>query len=291
MALYRNFQTQEEIDEQYDIESQLDMARYGAWMQKRSEAARQDLTCRPSVQYGPTLDEFVDVFPSSTPGSPVLVFIHGGWWRSLSSTDFHYVARGPVSADVTVVMVNYSLCPKVSIAEITRQSRAAVAWTHRNIEQYNGDPNNIFVSGHSAGGHQVGMLAVTDWVGEYGLPADVVRGGVPISGLFDLRPFYYSWLQPQLLLNHDIIQRQSPLFHVEGLANYIPLLITLGGDESEDFHRQSDTFGQAWEAAGGRSETFDQPGRDHISAISGLEDVNSALCQAVLSFIDAHKGL
>jgi arylformamidase len=80
---------------------------------------------------------------------------------------------------------------QLATAEITRQSRG-----HRHAERFNGDPDRIFVAGHSAGGHQVGMLAITDWEGEYGLPRDIIKGGIPISGLFDLRPFRYSWLQP-----------------------------------------------------------------------------------------------
>ena len=124
---------------------------------------------------------------------------------------------------------NYSLCPKVSVAEITRQSRAAVVWIAHNIARYNGNPARLFVAGHSAGSHQVSMLAATDWVGEYGLPADVIKGGMPISGLFDLGPFCHSWLQPKLQLDADLIARQSPLFHIPDTAP--PLLVTLGGDK------------------------------------------------------------
>jgi len=285
VRLYGEFTTQEQIDAEYNLESVLDMAMYGDWLSASAEKVRTEAEYHPKVSYGPTLDEYVDVFPSDTPNSPVLVFIHGGWWRAMESSDFHMVARGPRALGMTVVMVNYSLCPKVSISEITRQNRAALAWTYRNASRFNGDPENIFVAGHSAGGHQVGMMTLTDWEGEYGLPKSLIRGGIPISGLFDLRPFRYSWLQPKLLLTHEVIERESPLFHVDGHDHLPPLMITLGGDESSEFHRQSDTFAAAWAAAGGVATRFPQPGRDHISAITDLEDPHSEFSQAVSAFV------
>src|SRR5690606_32376467 len=118
---------------------------------------------------------------------------------------------------------------------------------------------------------------------------NVIAGGIPVSGLFDLRPFRYSWLQPKLLLTHEIIQRESPLFHTAKAASLPPLLLTLGGEESEEFHRQSSAFGEAWADAGGTVTTFDQPGKDHITAIAGFEDGNSPLCLAVMEFIRKHR--
>ena len=285
MKLYGDFTTQEEIDREYDIESALDMPPYIKWLVEGSAQAREDLDCDLDVRFGPTLDETVDIFPARHSAAPVLVFIHGGWWRLLSSKEVSLVARGPVAHDVTVVVMNYSLCPKVTIAEITRQSRAVLAWLHQHAVSYNGDPERIFVAGHSAGGHQVGMLAITDWSGEYGLPANLMKGGIPISGLFDLRPFRYSWLQPKLLLTHEVIERESPLFHIPKQERRPPLLVTLGGDESAEFHRQSATFIDAWRAAGGEAELLDQPGKDHITAIAGFEDPESALCRAVVKFM------
>jgi arylformamidase len=120
---------------------------------------------------------------------------------------------------------------------------------------------------------------------EYGLPANIIKGGVPISGLFDLRPFRYSWLQPKLLLTHDIIQQQSPLFHIPEGRPLPRLLVTLGGDESAEFHRQSAAFVDAWRESRGDAQTFDQPGKDHIMAIAGFEDPNSPLCETVIKFM------
>jgi arylformamidase len=285
MHLYRSFTKQEEIDSEYDLESALNMGPYIEWLLKNSAQTRADLKCQLDQRLGPTLDETVDVYPAARPGAPILVFIHGGWWRFGTSKEFSLVARGPVAHGVTVVVTNYSLCPKVSVAEITRQSRAAIAWVHQHAKLFNGDADRIFVAGHSAGGHQVGMLAITDWEGEYGLPANIIKGGIPISGLFDLRPFRYSWLQPKLLLTHEVIEQQSPLFHIPEDGSGIPMLVTLGGDESAEFHRQSAEFIERWRASGAKAKLFDQPGKDHITAIAGFEDPQSPLCRAVLDFI------
>ncbi|MCC6710037.1 MAG: alpha/beta hydrolase [Gammaproteobacteria bacterium] len=260
------------------------MRPYVEWFVGGSAKARAEFDCVLDVPFGPTRDETLDIFPAKSPNAPVLLFVHGGYWRILSSKEFSLVARGPVAHDVTVVVSNYSLCPKVSLAEITRQSRATVAWIANNIARYNGDASRLFVAGHSAGGHQVGMLAATDWVGEYGLPADVIKGGIPISGLFDLRPFRHSWLQPKLQLDADLIERQSPLFHIPEHAAP-PLLVTLGGDESSEFHRQSADYVAAWRARGHRAEEFAQPGKNHLTAIGGFEDKDSDLCRAVMEFI------
>lgn len=288
MKLYRNFVRQEDIDLHYDCESSLDMQPILDWVVGNSQRARDELTCLLDQPFGPTIDETVDVFPANTPNAPVLVIVHGGWWRATTSKEWSLLARGPVALGYTVVVTNYSLCPKVSVDEITRQTRAAVAWVYRNAVRYNGNPDRIFVAGHSAGGQLVGMLALTDWVAEYGLPEDVVKGGVPISGLFDLEPFRYSWLQPKLQLNHDTIQRQSPLFHIPADTSRFPILVTLGGDESEEFHRQSRTFADAWRAGGALVQWLDQPGKNHFTALEGFESPQSALCQAIHELITTH---
>jgi arylformamidase len=284
MKLYRDFTSQEEIDREYNVEAMVpDMRPYLELFVGGSEKARHELDCVLNVRVGPTVDEAVDVFPAKQPGAPILVFIHGGYWRILSSKEFNLVARGPSAHGVTVVVTNYSLCPKVTIAEITRQSRAVIAWLSREARSFNGDPERIFVCGHSAGGQQVGMLVATDWPGEYGLPRDVIKGGIPISGLFDLSPFRYSWLQPKLLLTHELILQQSPLFHIP-LAGP-PLLVSVGEEESAEFHRQSRDYLAAWRAQGLRGELLTQPGKNHFTAIEGLAEANSPFCQALIDFM------
>lgn len=284
MKLFRNFTSQEEIDREYDLALAVtDVERWIEWYTQESVTVRRKLDCMLDVRFGPTVDETVDIFPAKGQGAPLLVFIHGGYWVVCSSKDYSFVANGLVGRGITVVVTNYSLCPKVTISEITRQSRAVIAWLHREAPNLNADPSRIFVAGHSAGGHQVGMLAATDWPGEYGLPNDIIKGGVPISGIFDLRPLYYSFLQPKLLLTHDVIHRQSPYLNIprSGPA----LLITFGKEETVEFQRQSTQYLQAWRANELRGELLVQEGKHHFSAIEGLNDPNSMLCNAFIDFM------
>ncbi|MCU0868626.1 MAG: alpha/beta hydrolase [Burkholderiales bacterium] len=286
MKLYRDFITQAEIDAQYDVEKSVpDFMVYARHYIDESKLARHRLRCELDVAYGPTRDEHVDVFPAAgvTRGAPVLIFIHGGYWRMLSSKEFSCVALGPVAAGIATLSVNYALAPKVSIDEIVRQCRAAVAWVWRNATQFGGDPDRIYLTGHSAGGHLTAMCLQTDWEGEYGLPADVIKGAMPISGLFDLRPLRWSLMQPALQLDDGVIRRCSPLFHVG--PSKVPLSMTWGGDEPPEFARQSEDFFREWQRAGNAGEIWPQRGANHFTAIYGFEDPKSELCRRLFRMI------
>src|SRR5579885_2471872 len=230
--LYRQFSKQEEIDLEYNMEATVpNPRRYFDFFVNGSARARRELKCALDVRFGPTVEETIDLFPAADPHAPILVFIHGGYWRRLSSKEFSLVARGPVAQGVSVAITNYALCPKVTLPEITRQSRAAIAWLHTNRDHpLAGGRDRIFVSGHSAGGHQVARLLSTNWREDYGLPADVIKGGIAISGVFDLRPLRFSFLQPMLQLTEEIVQRESPLFNLPDSGK--PLMVSVGGDES-----------------------------------------------------------
>jgi arylformamidase len=284
MALYREFESKEEIDAQYDVEVSVpDFSIYADLFIGESAKAREQLDPVLDIRFGPTLDETLDIFPADDPNAPILVFIHGGYWRMLSSKEFSFAAVAPVARGYTVVVTNYSLCPKVTVDEITRQSRAALAWLYTTDLSFNGDRERIFVSGHSAGGQQTAQLLGTDWAGEYGLPQDVIKAGISISGLFDLTPLQYSFVQPSLLLTDDVIKRQSPIFDLPKRA--APLLVSVGGDEPDEFCRQSKDYCDAWVGAGLAGEYFEQPGKNHFTAIDGFLDPDSALFLKMDAFI------
>jgi arylformamidase len=267
------------IDAEYDPSRRVESRQpFTDWYVRESALTRESLEGRLDIPFGPTPAETIDIFPSQSPGSPVLMFIHGGYWRAFSSKEFSFVARGMVPHGITVAVMNYALCPEVSIAEITRQSRAAVDWLRLNAREYRGDPGQIFAAGHSAGGQQVGMLLAAD--------AACLKGGIAISGVFDLRPLQHSWLQPTLQLTDALVQEQSPLFHIPTRA--APLLVTVGGDESEAFLGQSHRYLTAWQAAGFGAEYLAQPGLNHFEAIYGFAEPESVLAHASADFIHAH---
>ena len=277
--LYRGFATQAEVDAQYDVEQSVpDFMVHARHYTDESRVARHRLRCELDIPYGPTRAETLDVFPAEAPNAPVFVFIHGGYWRMLSSKEFSCVALGLVALGITTVVVNYELAPKVSVDEITRQMRAAVAWVLRRIERHGGDPTRVAVGGHSAGAHLTAMCLQTPWRQDYGLTSDdPLAAAVLVSGLYDLEPLRYSLMQPMIQLDDGVIRRQSPMFSVRECKT--PALVTWGGDEPDEFRRQSDDFNAAWTAAGNRSKRSPMAGANHFTAIYGFEDPKSMLCQ------------
>lgn len=288
-ALYRNFTSAAAIDAEYDVEKAVpDFTIYARQYVEGSRAARKRLRGFFNVRFGPSRDEYVDIFPADRPDAPVLIFFHGGYWRILAAEDFSFVAEGPVAGGVTVVVANYSLCPKVTIDEITRQARATVAWAHRRIRGYGGSPDKIYVSGHSAGGQLTALCLMTDWPAEYGLPRDVVKGGLAISGVFDLRPIKHTSMQPQIRLTDEQIVRNSPQLLIRRVSQ--PLVVTYGGDETAEFCRQSEDFLADWIAAGNRGSGFAQPNANHFTAITGFATPDSPLCRAAFELMGHRPG-
>jgi arylformamidase len=267
--LYGGFATQEDLDREYNVEKSVpDFGIYVTHFLSNSAAARESTPHTADVPYGPTKAETANIFPAANPGSPVLVFVHGGYWKALTAHVFDMVAPGPVAAGYAVVNVTYALCPAVTITEIVRQVRAAIAWTFRHAASFNGDPNRIYLAGHSAGGHLTAMAVLTEWAEEYGLPEDVVKAAMPISGLFDLSPFPMSFIQPQLRLSAEEVQRVSPILHIRTSA--VPLVVAWGAAETNEFQRQSKDFLTAWQATGNAGEALAIPEANHFEVLDGF---------------------
>lgn len=283
MPLYRDFTTVEELDAQYDIEASVpDFGMYVEQFIARSAAARAALAPELDVPYGPTLAETFDVFPGAGPGPaagrPVLLFVHGGYWKVTTSKEWSYVATGLVERGVTVVVENYALCPGVTVREIVRQHRAAFARLYREAGTLGVDRSRIVVSGHSAGGHAVASLVGTDWVGEYGLPAAPIAGVVGISGLYDLRPLPRTFVNPWLGLDAGEAVALSPQLHLP--AALPPTVLAYGTAETAEFARQSVDYAAALTACGFDVEVMALP-RNHFDILDDLADSEGQLARAV----------
>ena len=279
-ALPHGFDSQAAIDAAYNparvvADEAAELSHFGT----RSAEARRTLPGRFDVPFGPTLAESLDIFPAAQPNAPVFVFIHGGYWRAGLASHFSSVALGLQPLGITTVVLNYALCPKVRLDEIVRQVRAGLAWVLRHIGEHGGDPTRVAIGGHSAGGHLGAMALLTDWAGDYGLPADPFVGALLVSGLYDLAPLRYSYLQPMIQLDEGLVRQQSPLHRVRASAT--PLVLTWGDQEQPAFAQQSQTFHAAWAQAGNRAELMPQAGANHYSAIHGFEHAGSALARTV----------
>ena len=281
--LYHTFSTQEEIDQEYNprfIVKNTDELIQSYFTE--SQRVLREYSNRSAVAYGPTPSETLDIFPAEKLCSPIHIFFHGGYWHSLTSRDFAFVAEGLVRNGITAVLVNYALCPSVNIDEIVRQSRAAAAWTYRNAEYFGGNPERISVSGHSAGGHLTGMLLSTDWGKKYGLPPNLIKGFLPVSGLFDLNPFPFSWLQPKLLLTSEQVLLNSPVFLKPRHTPHV--MVAVGADESHEFQRQSKNYTIFLQKHGVPAEYLSMPGKNHFNIIHDFLGDGGPLCKKIIEW-------
>jgi arylformamidase len=255
------------------------MARFGG----ESARARAELPLSFDVAYGPHHAERLDVFPAARPGlAPVHVFIHGGYWQRMDKADFSYVARGLRPAGVVTVVVNYGLVPSIDLDTLVGQCRAAVAFVHRHARDWGGDPDRISVSGHSAGGHLVAMLLATDW-GALGAPADVLKGGCAISGLYDLEPIRLCYLNEVLRLDAGQARRNSPVLLPPQTC--CPVMVTVGERETEAFHRQSRAYAEALRRASVPCELTVQQGLDHFAIIMAMTDAANPAVSAIRAWL------
>lgn len=183
---------------------------------------------------------------------------------------------------MTSAVINYALAPDYGMGEIVRQARAAVAWLWRNASSLGADRDRIYATGHSAGGHLVTMLLATDWPGfSEDLPADVLKGGCAISGIFDLEPIRRTYLNDVLGMDEETAARNRPLNLTYPVA--APLQIVLGGLESEEYHRQSRAMADLWRGLGYPTELIAPPELDHFSIVDRLDEPHSPLVKAQLT--------
>ena len=241
-----------------------------------SAQARQQRPCVLDVAYGDGPNETLDIFPASRPGAPVVVFIHGGYWRSLDKADHSFVAPPLLDMGACVVAINYALCPgtdgvPVTIPDIALQCARAMAWVWRHIGAHGGNRNDISVIGHSAGGHLAAMMLACRW-NELGadLPADLTRKAMSISGLFDLEPVRKTpFVQADLRLTPGQVKLASPALW-KAPRNRV-LYTVVGADESPEFLRHNRLIRQAW---GARVVPVceDLPGLNHFSVVTVLTE-------------------
>ena len=246
-----------------------DHAAYFSRWAEDSATVRSSQPCTLDVPYGTGPNETLDIFPAAQAGAPVLVFVHGGYWRSLDKSDHSFVAPPLVREGACVVVPNYALCPAVTVPQIVMQMVQALLWVHAHINRFGGDPRRITVAGHSAGGHLAAMLLACQWraLGA-DLPRGLVRNALSISGLYDLEPIMHTpFLQSSLQLTPPDALRTSPACMPAPRQGV--LYTVAGGDESDEFLRQNELIRNVW---GQRTVPVCEglPGLNHFSVLDAL---------------------
>jgi arylformamidase len=264
-----------------------DHPQYFARWGEASARARSTMTAHLDLRYGAMPGETIDLFPSRKGDGSCMMFIHGGYWRALDKKDFSFLAPAWVDAGVSLAVVNYDLCPTVTIEQIVQQMLRASRWLWLHAEEYGMDQDRLYACGHSAGGHLTAMLMCALWPAfDAQLPKDLWKGGLAVSGLYDLRPLLQvDFLQQDLRLDAASAAKLSPAYMSP--ATRAPVMTCVGGDESGEFLRQNRLLGQHWRTA--FAGDVPAPGKNHFSICDGLAERSSPLFQAALRLMKLDK--
>jgi arylformamidase len=208
--------------------------------EKLSRQTEKEYFSIRDIAYGELSRERLDIYPSSKLNAKTLVFIHGGYWRNMDKNIFHFVAKAFHQYEITTVLITYPLAPQASIDEVVASCRKAVKWVRKNISQYNGNAEELYIAGHSAGGHLAVMMMTADE--KYSTPN--VKGVCSISGLFNLVPIQLSEINETLQMDKTMALRNSPV-HIHP-AVHCPLLLTVGGNETDEYKAQSNDLYKNW---------------------------------------------
>lgn len=267
-------------EHEYQYNPQLSVPDFKSSQARReapNAAARARLRCVADIAYGPHDLHRVDVYPAG-PGAPVHMFFHGGYWRMQDKRNFAFIAGALVDAGICAVIVNYALCPGVTLDGVVESAIGATDWTLRNIGAHGGDPRRVTLSGHSAGAHLGAAVLATDWAAR-GLPADCVKGAVLISGIYDPAPARLTSVDADIRLDDALIARHD----YERLAPRIlcPTWIVAGGREPWHWIDQSFRYAHHLRRHGGDPGVVVSPGCHHFNIIDQYLDPDSDITRAI----------
>jgi len=235
-----------------------------------SEAARARIGVPQRAAYGPTAIEKLDLYRTERRSAPIFVFIHGGNWRAGAAKDYAFPAEMFVKAGAHYVVLDFAAVQDAGgdLAAMAAQVRRGIAWVYHNAAAFGGDPEQIFVGGHSSGGHLCGMALVTDWKKEFSLPSTLIKGGLCMSGMYELAPVRLSWRRSYVNFTDAMVEAMSAQRHVDQLA--APIVVTYGTFETPEFQRQSRDFAAAVMAAGKQVRLVEAPNYAHLEMVETL---------------------
>jgi arylformamidase len=283
MGVYKQYD-QAALDRQYNNRLHVpDFATHLERWELLSRQTEKEFPVIKDIAYGKLPREHLDIYPSLQPSSKTLIFIHGGYWHKLDKANFQFIARAFRVYGITTVLINYPLAPAATIDQISASCREAVHWLYKNISACNGDPGQLYIAGHSAGGHLAAMLLATDpkaigWK-NFNLTTDVIKGVCAISGLYNLIPIRLSDINQVLSMDTKTALRNSPV-HLSP-ATQCPLAVVVGSNETDEFLDQSSELYTCWKESI-PAEILQIPGLNHYSILETMLDPGSHLHQVML---------
>jgi len=245
-----------------------------------SAAARSRQDMRRNVSYGPHPREVYDIFPGPV-GSPMHVFIHGGYWRALSKDEHSFVAEPFAGAGATVVLINYPLCPEVTLDGLVDSVMRGIAHAAQHAADYGASTDGIHLSGHSAGAHLCAVAVAHDWT-THGLPADLIRSATLLSGIFDPRAAMRTTINAEIGLTAEVAARNNILTDSFSPRPGIDLLVAAGGDEPDGWIDQSSSYARLH---GVKREVMLVPGTNHFTLMEAVADPKSTITRTMLSMM------
>jgi arylformamidase len=271
------------LDEQYDNQRHVAGARaiidsYCAV----SARARAAFATRLDIPYGPSPRERLDaLLPEGYDAPrPINIFVHGGAWRLLSKTENAFPALGLCPAGAIVVVAGFNLATEVPLAQMVTEVRDLVAWVYRQADQFGGDRNRIFLTAHSSGAHLAAMTGATRWTETHGLPDDIVKGAVLVSGVYDLEPVRLTYRNTMLKLDPDTARQLSPIAQMPRPGMKVD--IVCASNDTAEFRRQSRALAERWRERGVICSFQECEGRNHYDLILDLADPSAALVKRCL---------
>ena len=255
-----------------------------------SERARQRIGEPERLAYGSAEIEQLDIYRTAEAAAPVFVFIHGGAWRSGRSKDFATPAEMFIAAGAHYVVPDFAWVQEVggNLMVLADQVCRAVAWVYRNAVHFGGDPNRLYLGGQSSGGHLAAVALTADWPRNFGLPAEIIRGGMCISGMYELTPVRLSARNTYVKFDDATVAALSPIRHLERL--HVPLIVAYGTCETPEFQRQSREFAAAVEAAGKKVRLLVGEHYNHFELPETLGNPYGLLGRAALDLMSLRPG-
>jgi arylformamidase len=248
---------------------------YVARWREQSAAIRARGDAKLDLAYGPAPRMRLDYFPCGKKNAPLFVFIHGGYWQRNEKETFAFVAEGPRPNGIDVALVGYTLAPDKRLTAIVAEIYASLDYLAGHAGELGFDGTRIFVGGWSAGGHLTAAVA--------GHPA--FRGGLPVSGIFELEPIRLNYLNEKVLLDADEVAAMSPQRHISTAMP--PLRVAVGGGELPELVRQSTDYAAALKARGQPAQLAVMPGLDHFSIMEEIATPGGALTRELVALIAA----